>query len=321
MSPPLHAQEEGPMKQRGYGRDSGLTNRMVMTVFLLSMVYVFFIGLLFWAGIDPILILVLAVVMVIFQYFGSDKIVLMTTGARLVTPEEEPRLHATVERLAALADMPKPKKIAVMETHVPNAFATGRNPKNAVIAVTRGLMSRLDEGEQEAVLAHELIHIKNRDVMVLTWASLIVIAAGYLMQMLFWMSLFGGFGGGNRGRQEGGGNAFMIMMAVYVGTIAVYFASQLLIMALSRYREFAADRGGSVLTGSPLQLASALSKISSDLYRIPEKDLRQVGHANAFFIVSALKGNKAASMLSSHPPVEKRIDKLREMARELERPR
>jgi heat shock protein HtpX len=157
--------------------------------------------------------------------------------------------------------------------------------------------------------------------MVLTWASVIVIAAGFLMQMLFWMSLFGGFGGGNRDRQEGGGNAFMIMMAVYIGTIAVYFASQLLIMALSRYREFAADRGGSVLTGSPLKLASALSKISSDLYRIPEKDLRQVEHANAFFIVSALKGNKAASMLSSHPPVDKRIDKLREMARELERPR
>ena len=309
------------MKQRGYGRDLGLTYRMVLTMFLLSMVYVFFIGLLFWAGIDPILILVLAVLMVIFQYFGSDKIVLMTTGARLVTPQEEPRLHATIERLAALADMPKPKKIAVMETHVPNAFATGRNPKNAVIAVTRGLLSRLDEGEQEAVLAHELIHVKNRDVMVLTWASLIVIAAGYLMQMLFWMSLFGGFGGGNRDRQEGGGNAFMIMMAVYVGTIAVYFASQLLIMALSRYREFAADRGGSVLTGAPSKLASALSKISSDIYRIPEEDLRQVGHANAFFIVSALKGNKAASLLSSHPPVEKRIEKLLEMARDLERPR
>ena len=237
------------MRQRGYGRDRGLTYRMLLTTFLLGLVYVAFIGLLFWAGIQPLFILGIAIVMVVFQYFGSDKIVLMTTGAKSVTPEEEPRLHATIERLAAMADMPKPKKVAVMETHVPNAFATGRNPKNAVIAVTRGLLSRLDEREQEAVLAHELIHIKNRDVMVLTWASLIVIMAGYLMQLLFWMSLFGGFGG--RDRQGGGGNAFMIMLAVYVGTIVIYFVSQLLILALSRYREYAADRGGGSSTRTP----------------------------------------------------------------------
>ena len=150
----------------------------------------------------------------------------MTTGAKVVTPEQEPGLHAMVERLSAMADIPKPKKIAVMETHVPNAFATGRNPKNAVVAVTRGLMSRLDEREQEAVLAHELTHVKNRDVMVITWASLIVIMAGYLMQMMFWMSLFGGFGGG-RDRQGGGGGYLLL---VYLGTIAVYFLSQLIIL-------------------------------------------------------------------------------------------
>ena len=307
------------MRQRSYGRDTELTLRMSATMLMLAMVYVAFMGLLFWAGIHPFFILGVAIVMAVFQYFGSDKIVLMTTGARTVTPQQEPRLHATIERLAALADMPKPKKVAVMETHVPNAFATGRNPKNAVIAVTRGLLARLDEREQEAVLAHELIHIKNRDVMVLTWASLIVIMAGYLMQLLFWMSLFGGFGGGGRDRQ-GGGNAFMIMMAVYVGTIVIYFLSQLLILALSRYREYAADRGGSILTGAPMQLASALSKISDDMYRIPEQDLRRVKHANAFFIVSALKGKGAASLMSSHPPVEKRIERLREMARQIERP-
>jgi heat shock protein HtpX len=222
-----------------------------------------------------------------------------------------------------MADMPKPKKIALMETHVPNAFATGRNPKNAVIAVTRGLLDRLSEPEIEAVLGHELIHVKNRDVMVLTWASVIVIMAGYLMQMLMWMSLFGGMGGmggygGGRGRQSSG-QAMVIIMAVWLGTIAVYFISQLLIMALSRYREYAADRGGSILTGAPMQLASALSKISNQMFRIPEKDLRQVEHANAFFIIPALKRDGMASLFSSHPPVEKRIERLQNMQRQMER--
>jgi heat shock protein HtpX len=306
------------MRQRSYGRDRELTLRMAFTGFLLLLVYMAFGLLLLWAGINPIFMVVFGVVMVAFQYFGSDKLVLLTTGSRAVTPEQEPRFHAMVERLAAMADMPKPKKLAVMETHVPNAFATGRNPKKAVIVVTRGLLARLDEGEQEAVLAHELIHIKNRDVMVLTWAGLIVIMAGYLMQMLFWMSLFGGFGMG-RGRSNNGGQAMMIMLAVYVGTIVVYFVSQLLIMALSRYREFAADRGAAVITGAPMQLASALQKISNEMYRIPEKDLRQVEHANAFFIVNALKGDNVARLMSSHPPVEKRVEHLMRMQREMER--
>ena len=306
------------MKERGIGRDKELTARMSLTMFLLALIYVAFIGLLFWAGIPWFFILAISIGMAVFQYFGSDKIVLMTTGAKVVSPQEEPKLHGMIERLAAMADMPKPKKVAVMETHVPNAFATGRNPKNAVIAVTRGLLARLTEPEIEAVLAHELTHVKNRDVMVLTWASVIVIMSGFLMQMLFWMSLFGGFGGG-RDRQ-GGGQAVMIMLAVYVGTIAVYFLSQVLILALTRYREYAADRGSAILTGAPLQLASALGKIADDMYKIPEKDLRQVEHANAFFIVNALKQETAAKMLASHPPVERRIERLRNMQRELERP-
>ena len=307
------------MRQRSYGRDRELTLRMSFTILMLVFVYIAFMGLLFWAGVPWFLILILAVGMSIFQYYMSDKLVLMTTGAKVVTAEQEPRLHATIERLAAMADLPKPKKIAIMDTHVPNAFATGRNPQNAVVAVTRGLMSRLNAKEVEAVLAHELTHVKNRDVMVLTWASVIVIMAGFLLQMLFWMSLFGGFGGGGRGRDSGGGNAMMIMLAVYAGTIVVYFVSQLLILALSRYREFAADRGAAVITRAPMQLASALQKISNDMYRIPEKDLRQVEHANAFFIVNALKGDNMARLMSSHPPVEKRVERLMRMQRDMER--
>ena len=307
------------MRQRGYGRDMELTLRMGLTMLLLSLLFVAFMGLLFWASVPWVLILVIAVAVAAFQYYGSDKIVLMTTRARVVSPQEEPKLHATIERLSAMSDIPKPKKIAVMDTHVPNAFATGRNPQNAVVAVTRGLLSRLNEKEVEAVLAHELAHVKNRDVMVLTWASVLVIMAGYLMQMMFWMSLFGGFGGGGRRDSGGSGNATLVILAVYVGTILVYFLSQLLIMTLSRYREFAADRGGAIITGAPMQLASALQKISNDMYRIPEKDLRQVEHANAFFIVPALKGDNIAKLFSSHPPVEKRIERLRNMQRQMER--
>jgi heat shock protein HtpX len=204
-----------------------------------------------------------------------------------------------------------------METHVPNAFATGRSPNHAIIAVSRGLLNRLDQREIEAVLGHELTHIKNRDVAVMTWASLIVIAEAHLLQVMFLMSLFGGFGG--RDRREGGGKMFMIMIAVYVGTWAIYLVAQVLIMALSRYREFAADRGGAMLTGAPMQLASTLSKISNDMYRIPEQDLRSVEHPNAFMFIPALKSNRMAKLFFSHPTTEKRIEKLQEIHREIDR--
>ena len=308
------------MRQYSYGRDTGLTFRMFFTMFMLAGLWVVFMGLLFWAGIHPILIFGFALIGVLLQYFTSDKLVLMSTGAREVTAQEEPWLHATIERLAQMYEIPKPKKIAIMDTHVPNAFATGRNPSNAVVAVTRGLLSRLNDREVEAVLGHELAHVKNRDVAVMTWASLLIIMAGYLMQMLFWMSLFGGFGGRGDRRDEGG-NAMMIMMAVYVGTIVVYFLAQLLVMALSRYREYAADRGGAIVTGAPMQLASALAKISNDMYRIPDEDLRDVRHANAFMFAPALSGNDMARLFSSHPPTEKRIERLQNMQRELERGR
>lgn len=305
------------MRQRSYGRDTGLTFRIFFTMMMLAMLWVFFMVLLFWSGVPWFFILAFAIVGTIMQYFGSDRLVLMSTGARVVSVKEEPRLHGTVEHLAQLADIRKPKKIAIMETHVPNAFATGRNPKNSVLAVSRGLLSRLTEREVEAVLGHELTHIKNRDMAVMTWAGLIVIMAGYLLQMMFWLSLFGGFGG--RERREGGGNAMLIMLAVFAGTWAVYLVAQLLIMTLSRYREYAADRGGAILTGAPMQLASALSKISNDMYRIPEQDLRQVEHANAFMLVPAIKGNGLARLFASHPSTEKRIERLQGMQREIDR--
>ena len=294
-------------------------------MFMLAGVWVIFMGLLFWAGISPILILGFALIGVVLQYFMSDKLVLMSTGAHEVSPQEEPWLHATIERLAQMYEIPKPKKIAVMDTHVPNAFATGRNPQNAVVAVTRGLLSRLNEREVEAVLGHELAHVKNRDVAVMTWAGLIVIMAGYLLQMLFWMSLFGGFGGlfggGDSDDSDSGPGMMLVMMAVYIGTIAIYFIAQLLVMALSRYREYAADRGGAIVTGAPMQLASALAKISNDMYRIPDQDLREVRHASALMFAPALSREGITGLLSSHPSTESRIEKLQQMQRELDSPR
>ena len=299
-------------KSHAIGRDFGLTARMALTLVMLGMAYVALFGLLLIAGINPIIVIVLGIAMVFFQYYMSDKLVLTATKAKVVTEEEQPRLHEMIDRISAATGIPKPKKIAIMDEDVPNAFATGRNPRNSTVAVTTGLISKLNNDELEAVIGHELAHIKNRDVMVMTWASLIIVIAGYLMQMMFWMSLFGGFGG-HRRSGGGQGNAFAIMMLVYVGVILVYFVSQMLIMTLSRYREFAADRGGVSVTGNPSALASALRKISDQMSLIPEKDLRHVEHANAFFIIPVLKSGFLSSMGSSHPPTEKRIQRLLEM--------
>ena len=295
-------------------RDHGLTARMVLTVIMLAFAYVALIGILFWAGINPYLIFGFGIVMVFFQYFMSDKLVLAATKSKVVTEKDHPKLHSMIEKLSKSAGIPKPKNIAIMDSEAPNAFATGRSPKHATVAVTTGLLNKLNNEELEAVLGHELGHVKNKDVMVMTWASLIIVVAGFLMQMLFWMSLFGGFGGHRR--EGNGGQAAMIMMAVYVGVIVIYFVSQILISTLSRYRELAADREGAIMTGSPSNLASALNKISGQIAQIPEKDLRQVEHANAFFIIPALQGNAIASLMSSHPKTEVRIDRLMEMQRQ-----
>ena len=294
-------------------KDSGLTLRMVFTGLLLFLGYIGFFGILLISGLPVAFVLIFGIGMVFFQYFFSDRLVLATTRAKVTTQEEYPELHAMIEKLAVQSGIPKPKKIALMDIDAPNAFATGRSPKHATIAVTTGLLRRLNDEELEGVLGHELAHVKNRDVAVMTWASLIIVIAGFLMQMMFWMSLFGGFGGH---RREGGGNAMMIMLAVYVGIIVIYFVSQILTMALSRYREFAADRTGAIITGNPLALASALKKISGQIAQIPEKDLRTVEHANAFFIIPALQGKSIASMLSSHPSTDDRGAKLTQMHQE-----
>ena len=291
-------------------KDSGLTLRMFFTGFLLFLVYIVFFGILLISGLPVAFVLIFGIGMVFFQYFFSDRLVLATTRAKVTTQEEYPELHAMIEKLAVQSGIPKPKKIALMDIDAPNAFATGRSPKHATIAVTTGLLRRLNDEELEGVLGPELAHVKNRDVAVMTWASLIIVIAGFLMQMMFRMSLFGGFGGH---RREGGGNAMMIMLAVYVGIIVIYFVSQILTMALSRYREFAADRTGAIITGNPLALASALKKISGQIAQIPEKDLRTVEHANAFFIIPALQGKSIASMLSSHPSTDDRVAKLTQM--------
>ncbi len=303
-------------RRREISRDGGLRWRMWFVYFSLTLLYLFFIAALAALGIEIGLVLVIAAILLLVQYFASDKLVLRSMGAKVVSPEEAPKLHAMVDRLVAQAELPKPR-LAISNSDVPNAFATGRNPKNSVVCVTTGIMRRLDDGELEAVLGHELTHIKNRDVRVMTLASFFATVAAMLMQVLMWMSLLGGMGA-HRGGRGGGGSFFAAMMIAYLVSILVYFVATLLILALSRYREYSADRGGALLTGAPSRLASALTKISGTIARIPTEDLRKVETANAFFIISALKGESLAGLFASHPPVNKRVERLRSLEREME---
>lgn len=303
-------------RRREISRDGGLRWRMWFVYFSLTLLYLFFIAALAALGIEIGLVLVIAAILLLVQYFASDKLVLRSMGAKVVSPEEAPKLHAMVDRLVAQAELPKPR-LAISNSDVPNAFATGRNPKNSVVCVTTGIMRRLDDGELEAVLGHELTHIKNRDVRVMTLASFFATVAAMLMQVLMWMSLLGGMGA-HRGGRGGGGSFFAAMMLAYLVSILVYFVATLLILALSRYREYSADRGGALLTGAPSRLASALTKISGTIARIPTEDLRKVETANAFFIISALKGESLAGLFASHPPVNKRVERLRSLEREME---
>ncbi|MGZ4354768.1 MAG: zinc metalloprotease HtpX, partial [Gaiellaceae bacterium] len=272
------------MKRRNFGRDRGLTLRMVATSGLLGLLYVVFAVVLFSAlnvGLAPMLVIVVGLAVV--QYWTSDKLALAASGAKIVTAEQAPELHAMVERLCAMADLPKPR-IAVVDTDVPNAFATGRNPKHAAVAVTTGLWRRLEPQEVEGVLAHELSHIANRDVLIMTVASFFAMLAAIITRFGFYFGMFGGFGGGNRNNNnnQGGVPIWLIVFAVSIVTYAISFV---LIRTISRYREYAADRGSAVITGAPEHLMSALQKIASGITTIPQRDLREVAGMNAFFIV------------------------------------
>jgi heat shock protein HtpX len=300
-----------------YGKDTSLQLRMYFVMFMLAALYLFFVTAMMALGVPIFLVAGIAGVMMVIQWFGSEKMVLRSMHAKVVTEQEQPKLHAIVDKLVGIADMPKPK-VALAMTDVPNAFASGRNQKNALVCVTDGLVRRLDDDELEGVIAHELSHIKNGDVRVMMLASFFATVAAMLMNMLMWMTLFGGMGR-HRGGQ-GGGAAAALMMAYFLSML-VYFVATLLILALSRYREFAADRGAAMLTGAPAKLASALEKISGMIAQIPTDDLRKVETANAFFIVSALKGESMAGLFASHPPMKKRIARLREIEIQMERGR
>jgi heat shock protein HtpX len=306
------------MKRRSYGRDAGLTVRMLLTSGLLGLLYVLFAVILFSVlnvGLAPMLVIVIGIAF--FQYYASDKIALAAAGAKVVSREEAPELHDVVERLCAMADLPKPK-IAIMDTPVPNAFATGRSPKHAAVCVTTGLWHRLEPKEIEGVLAHELSHIANRDVLIMTVASFFAMLAAMLTRFGLYAGMFGGFGGGNnRNNNNNGVPVWLIVTLVAMVTYAISFV---LIRMISRYREYAADRGSALITGAPEYLMSALQKISSQMTLIPNQDLRQVEGMSAFFIIPAKVRSASAELFMDHPPLEKRLAALSQIAREMGRP-
>jgi heat shock protein HtpX len=301
------------MKRKSYGRDAGLSFRMLFTGVLLGALYVGFAVVLFQVlnvGLIPMLLIVVG--LAVFQYYTSDKLALAASGAKVVSEQEAPELHTMIERLCAMADLPKPR-VAVIDSDVPNAFATGRSPKHAAVAVTTGLWRRLEPREVEGVLAHELSHIANRDVLVMTLASFFAMLAGVLTRF----GLYGGmFGGGRRD----GDNGIPIWLIIFLVSLLTYFISYLLIRAISRYREYAADRGSALITGSPENLMSALQKIASGIMQIPQQDLRQVETMNAFFIVPTSVKSATAELFATHPPLEKRLARLAEIAREMGKP-
>jgi len=297
--------------KRKFGRDAGLSARMLAASGMLGLLYVVFALVLFQVLNAGLLMMIVIVGgMALFQYFTSDKLALMASGAKVVERDEAPELHAMVERLCAMADLPKPR-VAVIDTDVPNAFATGRSPKHAAVAVTTGLWRRLEPREVEGVIAHELSHIANRDVLVMTLASFFAMVAGLLTR---WGLFFGG--GGDR-RDQGG---VPIWLIVFVVSIVTYALSFLLIRTISRYREYAADRGSALITGTPENLMSALQKIASGMATIPKRDLREVEAMNAFFIVPTNWRSAMGELFATHPPMEKRIAALAEIAREMGRP-
>jgi heat shock protein HtpX len=288
---------------------------MLLTVFLLGLLYAVFVTVLFLVGIKLAFILVIAFALLFVQYFYSDRIALYSMKGKIVTREQAPQLHGVVDRLCAMADMPKPQ-VAIADVDMPNAFATGRDQKHAVVCVTTGILRRLDEPELEAVLAHELSHVAHRDVAVMTIASFLGIMAGLLTRVLAYAGLFGGFGGGgNRGRGGGGvgggGQLVIIEMGMLLFSALIYAISFVLIRTLSRYRELAADRSGAILIGQPRLLAQALVKVTGEMSRVPTRDLRSAEHFNAFFFAPALtRGVSISTLFSTHPTLERRLAQL-----------
>ena len=296
---------------------------MISTVFLLGLLYAVFVTVLFLVGVKLVFILVIAIVLLFVQYFYSDRVALYSMSGKIVTREQAPQLHGVVDRLCAMADMPKPQ-VAIADVDMPNAFATGRDQKHAVVCVTTGILRRLDEPELEAVLAHELSHVAHRDVAVMTIASFLGILAGLLTRVLAYAGLFGGFGGGgNRGRGGGGGGGGQLAL-IELGMLAfsalVYAISFLLIRTLSRYRELAADRSGAILIGQPRLLAQALVKVTGEMSRVPTRDLRAAEHFNAFFFAPAFaKGISLSTLFSTHPTLERRLQQLTELEAQMGR--
>ncbi len=310
-------------RARNIAPDRGLTIRMFTTGLMLVILYGAVIGLLIAFGISYAVVLVFAAIILFVQYWFSDKIALFGMGGHIVTPEQAPQLHGVIDRLCALADMKKPR-VAIADTDVPNAFATGRSPNSAVVCATSGLMRRLDESELEAVLSHELSHVAHRDVAVMTIASFLGVVAGMVTRIMLWSGLMGGFGGGRGNNNRGGGNdnAALVEMLVLVVSVVVYAISFLLTRALSRYRELAADRSGALLTGQPSALASALVKVTGEMSRIPTRDLRAAESFNAFYFTPAIasKGVSLSTLFSTHPSLDQRLAQLASNEAELGRP-
>ena len=291
-----------------YASDRGLITRMTVTMFLLGLVYVVLIGVLIAVGVSAIFALVIGGAGLFFQWYFSDRIALYSMGAREVTPEQAPQLHALIDRLSAMADMPKPR-VAIADTDMPNAFATGRSRNRAVVCVTTGILRRLDVDELEGVLSHEMSHVAHNDVTVMTIASFAGVLAGFLTRMVMW---------GGLGRRRDDQNTALLFFAVIIVSMVVYAVSFVLTRMLSRYRELSADRAGALLTGKPSALGSALRKVSGDMATIPVSDLRQAEAFNAFFFAPALaNGLSLSSLFATHPPLEKRLEQLAEIARQL----
>jgi len=294
--------------------DRGLTTRMFFTGLAIVVLYGVFVAILIAVGVSFAVVIVIALALIFAQYWFSDRIALFAMHAQVVTPQQAPDLHGAVDRLCALADMPKPR-VALARTDMPNAFATGRSPKNAVVCATTGLMRRLEPEELEAVLAHELSHVAHRDVAVMTIASGLGMLAGLLTRVMLFAGLFGD------DRSEGG-NFAAIEALVLLVSVVVYAISFLLTMALSRYRELSADRSGAILIGRPSVLASALVKVTGEMSRIPSRDLRSSEPFNAFFFTPAMTNGKSlSSLFSTHPSLERRLAQLNQLERQLNQPR